>query len=57
MAEPRTLNELFDVQTTTDVFQHVSITNIRAFKASVQVSSGVNPVRPLEEIVEDFGNL
>jgi insulysin len=49
-AEPEVLSEFSNVR---DSSQSVSITDIAAFKASMRLSTGVKPVRPFEEFVED----
>jgi insulysin len=49
-AEAEVLSEFSNVR---DSSQSVSITDIAAFKASMRLSTGVKPVRPFEEFVED----
>jgi insulysin len=51
-AEPEVLNKTADVQSVTDASHPVIIKDIYAFKAGMQVSAGVRPVRNLEEFVE-----
>jgi insulysin len=51
-AEPKVLSETADVQSVTDASHPVIIKDIHAFKARMQVSAGVRPVRNLEEFVE-----
>jgi insulysin len=51
-AEPEVLNKTADVYSVTDASHPVLITDIHAFKAGMQVSAGVRPVRNLEEFVE-----
>jgi insulysin len=51
-AEPEVLSETADVQSVTDASHPVIIKDIHAFKAGMQVSAGVRPVRNLEEFVE-----
>jgi insulysin len=51
-AEPKVLSETADVQSATDSSHPVIIKDIHAFKARMQVSAGVRPVRNLEEFVE-----
>ena len=51
-AEPQALDETADVQSVIDASHPVLIKDVHAWKASMQVSSGVRPVRNLEEFVE-----
>jgi insulysin len=51
-AEPKVLSETADVQSMIDSSHPVIIKDINAFKARMQVSAGVRPVRDLEEFVE-----
>jgi insulysin len=51
-AEPAVLNKIADVESVTDASHPVLIKDIYAFKAGMQVSAGVRPVRNLEEFVE-----
>jgi insulysin len=51
-AEPAVLSDTADVQSMTDASHPVIIKDIHAFKAGMQVSAGVRPVRNLEEFVE-----
>lgn len=51
-AEPEVLSETADVESVTDASHPVLIKDIHAFKASLQISAGVRPVRNLEEFVE-----
>jgi insulysin len=51
-AEPEVLNKIADVESVTDASHPVLIKDIYAFKAGMQVSAGVRPVRNLEEFVE-----
>jgi len=51
-AEPKALDETADVQGGVEASQPVLIQDIHAWKSSMQLSTGVQPVRPLEEFVE-----
>ncbi|KAF2845137.1 a-pheromone processing metallopeptidase-like protein Ste23 [Plenodomus tracheiphilus IPT5] len=51
-AEPKALDEMADVQSVVDASQPVLIKDVHAWKTSMQLSTGVRPVRPLEEFVE-----
>lgn len=51
-AEPQALDQTADVDSVVDASHPVLITDIHAWKASMQVSSGVRPTRNLEEFVE-----
>lgn len=51
-AEPQALDETADVQSVIDPSKPVLIKDVHAWKAGMQVSSGVRPVRALEEFVE-----
>lgn len=51
-AEPEVLKESAGVKSVTDASQPVLIKDIHAWKAGMQVSAGVRPVRKLEEFVE-----
>lgn len=51
-AEPQLLDEAADVSSVTDASHPVLIKDVHAWKASMQVSSGVRPTRNLEEFVE-----
>jgi insulysin len=51
-AESEVLSEFSNVRGSTEASQTVDITDIGAFKASMRLSTGVKPVRPLEEFVE-----
>jgi len=51
-AEPEVLDETADVKSVTDASHPVLIKDIHAWKAGMQVSAGVRPVRNLEDFVE-----
>jgi insulysin len=51
-AEPQALDESADVQSVVDATHPVLIKDVHAWKASMQLSTGVRPVRNLEEFVE-----
>jgi len=51
-AAPKSLDASADVKSVVDASHPVLITDIHAWKASMQVSSGVRPVRNLEDFVE-----
>lgn len=51
-AEPQILDESADVKSVVDASHPILIKDVHAWKASMQVSSGVRPVRNLEEFVE-----
>ena len=51
-AEPEVLDETADVQSVMDASHPVLIKDIHAWKAGMQVSAGVRPVRNLEDFVE-----
>jgi insulysin len=51
-AEPQALDETADVQSVIDASQPVLIKDVHAWRASMQISTGVRPVRNLEEFVE-----
>jgi insulysin len=51
-AEPEVLSDKVDVKSVSDASHPVIIKDIHAFKASMQVSAGVRPVRNLDEFVE-----
>ncbi|KAI8933337.1 hypothetical protein NX059_012527 [Plenodomus lindquistii] len=51
-AEPKALDESADAQSVGNASQPVLIKDIHAWKSSMQLSTGVRPVRPLEEFVE-----
>lgn len=56
-AEPQALDETADVHSVIDASQPVLIKDVHAWRASMQVSSGVRPARSLEEFVEVGGKL
>lgn len=51
-AEPEVLDETADVESVTDASHPVLIRDMHAWRASMQVSAGVRPVRNLDEFVE-----
>lgn len=51
-AEPEVLSDTADARSVSDALHPVLIKDIHAFKASMQVSAGVRPVRSLDEFVE-----
>lgn len=51
-ATPQPLDAAADVKSVVDASHPVLITDVHAWKASMQVSTGVRPVRNLEEFVE-----
>jgi len=51
-AAPQALDASVDVKSVVDASHPVLIEDVHAWKASMQVSSGVRPVRNLEEFVE-----
>lgn len=51
-AEPQALDEKADIESVVDASQPVLIKDVHAWKASMQVSSGVRPTRNLEEFIE-----
>lgn len=51
-AVPQALDASADVKSVVDASQPVLIEDVHAWKASMQVSTGVRPVRNLEEFVE-----
>jgi insulysin len=51
-AEPEVLNKTADVDSVTDASHPILIKDIHAFKAGMQVSAGVRPIRNLEDFVE-----
>ncbi|KAH8732027.1 Metalloenzyme, LuxS/M16 peptidase-like protein [Phaeosphaeriaceae sp. PMI808] len=51
-AEPEVLNKTADIESVTDALHPVLIKDMHTFKAGMQVSAGVRPVRNLEEFVE-----
>lgn len=51
-AAPKPLDAAADVKSVVDASHPVLIENVHAWKASMQVSTGVRPVRNLEEFVE-----
>jgi insulysin len=51
-AEPKVLSERAHVRSIVDATHPVIITDIHAFRALMQVSAGVRPVKDLEEFVE-----
>lgn len=51
-AEPEVLRESGDVESITDAAHPVLIKDVHAWKAGMQLSAGVRPVKPLESFVE-----
>ncbi|KAH7071172.1 Metalloenzyme, LuxS/M16 peptidase-like protein [Paraphoma chrysanthemicola] len=51
-AEPEVLDETADMESVTDASHPVLIKDMHAWRASMQVSAGVRPVRNLDEFVE-----
>ncbi|CAO2647064.1 Nn.00g079860.m01.CDS01 [Neocucurbitaria sp. VM-36] len=51
-AEPQALDESADIESVVDASHPVLIKDVHAWKASMQVSSGVRPTRNLEEFIE-----
>jgi insulysin len=51
-AAPKSLDAAADVKSVTDASHPVLVKDVHAWRASMQVSTGVRPVRNLEEFVE-----
>jgi insulysin len=51
-AEPEVLDETADLESVTDAGHPVLIKDMHAWRASMQISAGVRPVRNLDEFVE-----
>jgi insulysin len=51
-AAPKSLDAAVDVKSVTDASHPVLVKDVHAWRASMQVSTGVRPVRNLEEFVE-----